>query len=342
MSNSVVEKKKEYYTAISKLLDSEKPKVAYHFNCTDGTIVAALANYSFDDSDILFLPLDYELINDSPLHAKLQNTTWKAVLDLAPFNLKTTELYMDHHISNVGKTINALKIFYIAGAPSTAYVYYKHYRSDLPSHLVELVKITEITDTASYTTPAPLTLNSSLEEYSWEDIIWFVEDACKTALTIDEHNELIQIFSLEGWQGLWKNNILSRIKSLRNERTISKKLVEAIEIKDFIIVVDKPEHYNMAYIAHELMKKGAKGAAYLTEFPTYVKISLRLSKNLSEQEIDRYRVDLLAKRLNGGGHKPAAGAQTRTLTEALEKIELWAKTNDFTFEIIDLRNRKKK
>ena len=170
----------------------------------------------------------------------------------------------------------------------------------------------------------------------------FVEDACKTALTIDEHNELIQIFSLEGWQGLWKNNILSRIKSLRNERTISKKLVEAIEIKDFIIVVDKPEHYNMAYIAHELMKKGAKGAAYLTEFPTYVKISLRLSKNLSEQEIDRYRVDLLAKRLNGGGHKPAAGAQTRTLTEALEKIELWAKTNDFTFEIIDLRNRKKK
>ena len=238
--------------------------------------------------------------------------------------------------------INALKIFYIAGAPSTAYVYYKHYRSDLPSHLVELVKITEITDTASYTTPAPLTLNSSLEEYSWEDIIWFVEDACKTALTIDEHNELIQIFSLEGWQGLWKNNILSRIKSLRNERTISKKLVEAIEIKDFIIVVDKPEHYNMAYIAHELMKKGAKGAAYLTEFPTYVKISLRLSKNLSEQEIDRYRVDLLAKRLNGGGHKPAAGAQTRTLTEALEKIELWAKTNDFTFEIIDLRNRKKK
>ena len=53
------------------------------------------------------------------------------------------------------------------------------------------------------------------------------------------------------------------------------------------------------------MKRGAKGAAYITEYPNEVKISLRLSKSLSSKKIIKYRVDALAQSMSGGGHMGA-------------------------------------
>lgn len=343
MSNNItINKKRElYYKNIERLLETDLPKVAYHFNCTDGLISAVLAKYAYQSEKLIFLPLDYELINDSPLKVKIENADWKIILDLSPFNSKTAELYIDHHISNTGQKMNALKIFYIAGAPSTSYIFYKHYLPDLPEKLIELAKMTEITDSASYRTPAPTSFNPDLSQYSVDDKIWFLEDACKTAFTIEEHNGLINVLFSEGWDGLWTDDIIARVKALRNERKISHDIVSSIEPKDFVIIIDLADHFNLPYIAHELMKKGAKGSAYLTQFPDYVKISLRLSKRLSEQEIEHYRVDTLAKIFGGGGHKPAAGAQSIDLDETVNKIENWAHDHGFSVNILDLRERKK-
>ena len=68
--------------------------------------------------------------------------------------------------------------------------------------------------------------------------------------------------------------------------------------------------------------------------------AFRLSKVLSIEEIDKYRVDLLAQSMSGGGHKPASGAETETLEEALTKIKIWGKSLNFKMETVDLRKRK--
>ncbi|MCK5410115.1 MAG: hypothetical protein KAJ30_07605, partial [Candidatus Heimdallarchaeota archaeon] len=139
--------------------------------------------------------------------------------------------------------------------------------------------------------------------------------------------------------GVFKGNIQNRVRKLRMSRKRAFDIAQRIEKTDFVIIIDRPVHYNLSFIAGEAMKNGAIGVAYITEYPNDVKISFRLSKALSTEEIDKFRVDLLAQSMSGGGHKPASGAETETLEEALTKIENWAKNLNFEMEIIDLREK---
>lgn len=336
----LMKRKEEYRINILKLVqDSSTQKVAYHFNCPDGIISATLINYLFSTSNLIFIPIDYPLLKDKMVKENLDKANWFAILDLSPFNVKEIEFFFDHHISNIGFNIKAKKHVFNPKAPSAASLIAQFFVDKLPNYLKELADITEITDTASYKTPPPLNLKGNFEDLDWNNKVWLVEDVCKSAYTIEEHNQLIRIFTDSGLKGVWGDQILNRVKILRQTRKEAFDVVEGIKMKDFIIIIDDPLHYNTAFIAREVMKRGAIGAAYITVNPDDVKISLRLSKTLRPDEVEKYRVDLLAKQMDGGGHKGASGAELKDLDQTLDKILLWTKKMNLQAETLDLREK---
>ncbi|UJG42195.1 MAG: hypothetical protein K9W46_07215 [Candidatus Heimdallarchaeum endolithica] len=345
--SDIQKQRKEYRNKVlSELKKKKTMKVAYHYNCCDGIVSGAIVKKLFEKNQkLVYLPIDYSLLNNPNLREKFEKANWFAIVDLEPFNLNEMELYVDHHISAVGKLINARKIFFEAGGLSTSYLLSKNYSSVLPDYMIELAKMTEITDTASYSIPPPIELESSLDDFNEDTKIWFLEDACKTAFTLEDHAILTDILSKKGWIGLWDFNdpnvefIHKKISNLRYGRKKAHDVSQEIEIADFVILIDRPSHYNITYIAHEVMYRGAKGTAYLTEYPDITRISLRLSKKLTDEQIDFLRVDKLAKTMNGGGHKPASGAQLESTDEAVKRISSWAKKMKLSVNIVDLRTK---
>ncbi len=325
---------------------SEEPryKVAYHYNCCDGIVSCALFKKIFEKENLVYIPIDYSLLSTKETRTKIIKSNWYAIVDLEPFNENELELYVDHHISAVNKHINARKIHFEAGAPSASYILNKCYNDILPPHLKELAKMTLITDTASYKIPAPLEMEEDENDFTYDSKIWFLEDACKTTFGLKDHDIITDILYKQGWAGLWDlsnletKGIQSRIFYLREGRKSAYKISQELEISEFMILIDHAMHFNITYIAHELMHRGATGVAYLTQYPDFIRISLRLSKKLSEKEIDYYRVDHLANSMGGGGHKPASGAQLDSLDLAIKKIEQWAQEKNLKTKIVDLRN----
>lgn len=332
-------KKEKYREEILQLSTKPQQKVAYHFNCPDGLISAALIRYLFSDKELVFIPLDYALFKEREIIDKIADVNWFAIVDLEPFHSSTSEYFFDHHISNIGKIVKSNSIYFVAGAPSTAYLIETIFSDSLPEHLKELVKISKITDTASYEIPAPLELQDDFSNLSWDEKIWYIEDLCKTTFTIQEHDELVEILAFEGLKGLWKPELANRVRNIRQSRKSSMEIAKEIEISDFVVIVDNPLHYNIAFVAREIQKRGAMGAAYITVYPTEVKISLRLNKKLTDEQKEKYRVDLLAQSMDGGGHKPAAGAETDNLEIVVEKIESWCEMKGLAISFVDLRKR---
>ena len=335
----LLEKKEEYKKGVLELTKKPEKKVAYHFNCPDGLISAALVKYLFPKERLVFIPLDYAFFKDEIMVKGLADSDWFAIVDLEPFNHQPAEYFVDHHISNVNKKFNANNVYFVAGAPSAAFLIEKLFFNKLPEYLKELVRMSTVTDTASYKIPAPLEVNEEPSKMSWDEKIWFLQDVCKSSFTIKEHDELLEILPSEGWNGLLKNHLIEKVKRLRNKRKISKEIAQKITLSDFIVIIDNPLHYNLAYIASELQKRGAVGAVYITVYPSEVKLSFRLSRALSPKEVDKYRVDLLANAMGGGGHKPASGAEMNNLEEALDKINSWAKKKGLKVNTVDLREK---
>jgi oligoribonuclease NrnB/cAMP/cGMP phosphodiesterase (DHH superfamily) len=335
----VMEQKREYRNEILKLAKNPLKKLGYHFNCPDGLVSAALMKHVFSSLDLTFIPIDYPMLKDEEVLSSFAEADWFAIVDLTPFNTEEIDYFFDHHISNKGKEINAKEHVFDPNAPSAATLIAKYFSDKIPEYLKELAEITEITDTASYKIPAPLELKKDYNNLSWDEKTWFLEDVCKTTYTIAEHGELIEIMTASGLQGLWREDILERVKGLRQSRKEAFEIADRTEIKNFIIIIDDPFHYNTAYIAREVMKRGAIGAAYITDYPGEVKVSLRLSRALKLEEVNMYRVDQLANQMAGGGHKGASGAEVEHLDIALENIKEWAKQKNLSTEILNLKKK---
>ena len=334
-----IKQEEEYRENVLRLLQDSSQKVAYHFNCPDGIISASIVSFIFSSMKLTFVPIDYPLLKDKVVKDNLDKTNWFAIVDLSPFNVKEIEFFFDHHISNTGHEIKAKKHVFDPQAPSAASLIAKFFSETLPDYLKELADITEITDTASYNTPPPLELKKNLKEFTWDEKIWFIEDVCKSTYTIKEHNQLIKILKEKGLQGLWVDNIIERVRVLRQSRKEAVDIAEEIQIKDFTIIIDYPHRYNTAFIAGEIMKRGSKGAAYISVYPDNVKVSLRLSKLLKSEDVEKYRVDLLAEQMEGGGHKGAAGAELENLEQVMGKINSWTVELKLETVIVDLRKK---
>ncbi|MHA1199020.1 MAG: hypothetical protein ACTSQF_06685 [Candidatus Heimdallarchaeaceae archaeon] len=335
----IIDQKNHYRSKVLELSKTSTKKVGYHFNCPDGVVSAALLKHVFPSLDLQFIPIDYPMLKDKEVMENFVSVDWFAIVDLSPYNSKKIDYFFDHHISNVDKKINAAEHVFDPDAPSAASLIARYFSDKVSNFMKELADITEITDTASYKTPAPLTLKENFVENNWDDKVWFLQDVCKTTYTVEEHDQLIEILSIKGLQGLWKKEILERVKAVRQSRKDAFDRAEEIVLKDFIIIIDSPHHYNTTFIANEVMKKGATGAAYISVYPDEVKISLRLSRSLKSEEVEKYRVDLLAKRMFGGGHKGASGAEMENLEATMDEILKWAKEKELETEIVDLREK---
>jgi oligoribonuclease NrnB/cAMP/cGMP phosphodiesterase (DHH superfamily) len=335
----ILRKKKKYGTEVLKRTLSNKNKVAYHFNCPDGLVSAALFRYLFADKNLVFIPIDYPLFKEDKISQVLIDANWFAILDLSPFNSNKIDYFFDHHISNEGKEIKAKVSMFDSKSPSGATLIAEYFGDKLPDFMVELSEITKITDTASYSTPAPMEIKDDLSEYDWDERVWLLEDVCKSTFTITEHDLVIEALASKGLDGLWEKDVLDRVRKLRNSRKESFNIAQDIVITDFIILIDDPLHYNTAAIASELQKRGVKGVAYLTVYPEDVKISLRLNRAMPIKDVEKYRVDLLANTMSGGGHKGASGAEMENLDETLEIIKTWTNEVNLNMKIVDLRKK---
>ncbi len=335
--NRVLKQKKQYRDEVIQRASSNKKKVAYHFNCPDGLVSAALFHYLFKDQDLVFIPIDYPLLKDEKISNILTTADWFAILDLSPFNSSTIEYYFDHHISNQGVEIKSNVSVFEPKSPSGASLITDYFKDKLPEFMVELSEITKITDTASYGSPSPMEINDTLSDNDWDERVWFLEDACKSTFTVAEHDLVIELLSSKGLVGLWEKDILNRVRRLRNSRKESFNIAQEIEMTDFIIIIDKPLHYNIAAISSELQKRGVKGVTYITVYPEEVKISFRLNRALKPEEVEKYRVDLLANKMDGGGHKGASGAEMENLEETLGIIKNWIKEVQLKLGVVDLR-----
>jgi len=82
------------------------------------------------------------------------------------------------------------------------------------------------------------------------------------------------------------------------------------------------------------------GASFVEDRDSSVRISLRLSKifqNSDGFDINKYRLDTLANRLNGGGHMAAAGARSKNIEGGLNEFKAWAKSLNLKLLVHDFR-----
>ncbi|MHA2277883.1 MAG: hypothetical protein ACXAC2_19040, partial [Candidatus Kariarchaeaceae archaeon] len=99
---------KELLTHLETSINNQQPLYAVHGFCTDGGTAGAMIKHAIPESSIV--PLDYGILKNDPWKALLVNLEWKGIVDLEPFNTKTIDWYVDHHLSTVGKAINANQI----------------------------------------------------------------------------------------------------------------------------------------------------------------------------------------------------------------------------------------
>lgn len=341
----VPKEKRQNYLDIIELTENKGRRVAYHGPCTDGAISAALLKH-LNEGEV-FIPLNYDILYDSTLRQYLRNLDWHAIIDLEPFNTNQIDLYVDHHRSVIGSPINARRIHFESGAsgPSAAWVLYQSQYEKFPFELQQLAEVSRITDTASYGISPPIenvnlnSIESILEDF--DQLCWFIQDGIfqDEEYSVASNNQMVEGLAIHGLKLLINQDTIDRINKLRENRKKTYEYADGLKITSLMILVNSQDKSFQQTLALYLGKRGgAKVIVFLNERENNVTISLRQSKNNSKEEIEKYRLDLLAKKLspNGGGHAEAAGSATATLSDALLVIDNWGKEKKLEKQIIEL------
>ncbi|OLS20006.1 MAG: hypothetical protein HeimC3_42170 [Candidatus Heimdallarchaeota archaeon LC_3] len=346
ISNIQNPEKKQYFSEIIDLLKKPGRKVAYHAFCTDGAISAALLKL-VGEGDI-FVPLDYSIINNKILGPWLSVQEWYAIVDLKPINTTfTAELYVDHHISGLGAKFNAKRIHFETGktGPSGAFVLWKYMinKFKFPRYVKVLIEMSVITDTASYKTPAPITLfekenyefsDDQLDSKRFHKAIWDLQDALTFEnKTVNPNNLCVDLLAKGGLEILLENEIIiKRINKHRSDRMLTLEFAKTLTATELTTIINPKTRNVQDFLVHYLTNNGAKVVVILKEdpFDKTCSISLRQSKLNQKSEKDKYRLDTFAKLFTGGGggHIEAAGSHSNSLKEAIEIIETWSKEKE--------------
>lgn len=319
--------------------------LAYHFPCADGAASAALALASVPavhdpankEETLVPVPLSYDVLKEPELREWLQGFEWDAVVDLEPFPMNRMRTYVDHHGSVVNLEMNADVVVYVADHPSAASLIASHQPfGKLGEIHMQLAEISEITDTASFQIDPPMDVSHHIDESNQQEIAWLLNDAAFQSNSIKSSHRLVNALRDDGIAGLLRPEILEKAAILRTKR---KKAVEAarrLEIKPMMILISKDSDFDLKSAIYYLMQNGAMVAVSVRVMPEIVKLSLRITKRATEAEVEKYRVDLLARTMSGGGHKPASGAATSTLDEALDKLQEWAASKSLELSISNM------
>ncbi len=325
---------------LKRTCQPNRKMAAVHHACADGLSAGAILKAQETLHDVLIIPLDYTLLKNNILRPFLQSFSWEYIVDLEPFNLKRGSLFVDHHESVIGRAIHFEKIIFDARAPSATWLLATKVDDfKISPKLEELAKLTVITDTAGFTIPPPNKVFMYVDGLTEQEKAWALADAAATVRSIEDALRIIDNLSEDGIEGLVDPPIIDAINEHRRLRAKALELAREAEIDDITIVIVDSNEAMPKSIVYDILERGGKVGIALTQDQKITRISLRLSKQLAPEEIQKYRVDLLARQMNGGGHPPAAGAATQTLDEALTKIDEWAKSKGLSMVINDFRGR---
>ena len=326
------------------MFSSGKELVAYHASCPDGSITAALLRHYEPEKE--FVPLDYNILKDKNLRNIICNQNWFAIVDLEPFNDKPMELYIDHHRSVIGKLIKANRIHFEVGkfGPSAAFVLYNSLigTHEVPNYLKELVEISKITDTASFAIDPPTELVSKEEKWHLDDfdkLCWFVQDATniEDSFTLQKNNEMVFGLEHKGTGYLLSDERIKSVNEQREKRLLGEKFISDLKVTDLMVIINVPDSTIKQFISLKLGKKGSKVIAFFSQKDNVVTISLRQSKSNTREEIEKFRLDLLAKRFNesGGGHAEASGSISPSIDDAIKIANEWAKDKKLEISVTE-------
>ena len=339
--------KKNYIFEIIDQLENGKDFIAYHGSCTDGSITAALLKYF--EAEKIFIPLNYDVLKDKILRPFLIKQDWYAIVDLEPFNEKTLELFVDHHRSVIGSVINAKRIHFEVGSlgPSAAFVLYNSLvgLKSIPEYLKKLVDVSKVTDTASFAIDPPTELVSGVDLSfidNFDRLCWFVQDATNIEdnFSLKMNNEIVTGLSKEGIIYLLSNKRIKAINKIREKRITAYEFIKSLEITTLMTIINTPDNAIKQYIALKLGKMGVKVIAFLSQKENVVTISLRQSKLNRPDEIEFFRLDLLAKLFSptgGGGHAEAAGSISSSIEEAINVLKEWSREKKLDLSIVEYK-----
>lgn len=335
---------KDLSVHIEKAISDGRPLYAVHGFCTDGGVSGAMIHFA--DPEGVIVPINYAILNDELAAEILANIEWKGIVDLKPFNNKTVEFWVDHHLSSLNHNVNAKKVRFDMDGDSGAYqLLLSSFLGEFPLHLVELATMTRTTDTAGYIIQPPVSQYSSLDEIvitetegiegrkQEEERIWLLDDAWNTVSTLKEHLVLMDQLAKHGFMGL--ENFLPKIDLMRETRKKAYDIADSIEVDRDVIVFSYIDQDKLT-ITRRLQYNGAKVVISLGKIPNGVKISLRRNRELSENLNHLIQLNELANLMNGGGHAGASGAFMQTTDEAIEKIKKWALDKNLTWKLIEL------
>ncbi len=341
---TIPESKIDFLRSIRDLLRTKSaPYIAVHGPCPDGTVTGALLLDIFPRAAIL--PLDYWFINHPQLRSIANSLEWLAVGDLKPLNPSyTKQLYVDHHRTSISQLFNAHEVYFNSKGASASAVLFDATRSlfQYAPQLEELVDLTRITDTGNHPGLPPLDPPCGVESCSHDELVWLFEDANSSCVTAFEILDLIEGFRRKGVSHLNSPSIQSRIKILRKNRKIAWEAGQKnVKPADFVVVIAKDLQFDSrSLLLSALQKANIGGVSIIEEQSRKCRLSFRIRKDVqkSNKEWEKYRIDLLATSLNGGGHMAAAGAKADSVELAKEKILAWAKSLNMSVSVADLRH----
>jgi nanoRNase/pAp phosphatase (c-di-AMP/oligoRNAs hydrolase) len=314
-----------------------KPKVAFHASDADGIVSAVILKSITPYRKMVYIPLGYQELRHPEFGSFLASVDWRAITDLAPFHGKKASLFCDHHQSSLEIPKNADIVIYQAGAPSASILLAEHFKSQIQPEIYHLAELTVITDTAGYSTPPPVKaptdpLNAAIEEQAW-----LLDDLCRTVETVDEILTLVQDLFDQQLSIIARPVYQDRMNTLYNLRRKSFKLAKEINFADVVIVIQGKEKVLTSSLVYGLFQRKVKITCILYPGKRFTGLSFRISSEISDSNLDEYRVDHLANKFSGGGHPRAAGGRANSLQEALEKMEEWVKTKGLSLNVHDLR-----
>ena len=325
---------------IHTLALNPKKKVGFHAADADGIISAAILKSLPKYCEAVFIPLHYSQLKHPEYGAFLSGLNWLAIVDLPPFNYYTTELYCDHHISNISETKNASLVLYDQEAPSAASILLSYFEKtqELSIDLRLLAELTEITDTYGYTSSPPMDLHNQFSESSKEEQAWLLDDLCRSLESTIEVLTLVETIVSMGLQIFEQDIYLNKIKSVRKRRESAKEISNEIPVKDAIIIIQGKKKIQTQALIHYLFDKGVKFTCLLYPGNRFVGVSLRLGPLIPDKSLVKYRVDKIAEIFDGGGHPRAAGGRGTDLQKTLDIIIHYINKYNFSYDVVDFRD----
>ncbi len=330
-----------------KRLDPNSSIIATHGHCPDGIVAGSMIRYDSEFAEII--PIDYWVLNGRGVRERLEDLHWKGIVDLEPFNKRPTEYWVDHHIGVLGKKINSQKIRYDYNGESGSFqLLLSNFLRPMPDKIIELVTLTRITDTASYTFIPPTyeldedneILNTRYESLNLENKTaiqhkaYVLDDAVRSISTFEEMQKTYDGLAKEGFIFLFKYK--QKINQLRIQRLKEYEIAENLPKADCLVFKFDDGKLTPYSFHRKLLNSKCFVSISVAKVPDGYKLSFRRKKGLNPEMNKILQLHNLAKQFNGGGHEAASGGFTTDFDNFKLEMERWSLKNNLSIQFCDV------